>query len=297
MTGMTEAKREKEALFYEVLENGIAECGLCPHLCKIPNQKTGLCHARRNENGFLVTESYGKLTSVALDPIEKKPLYRFYPGSKILSLGSFGCNLRCAFCQNHSISMQKAAEFSGRIFSPEEIADISKECAKKGNIGVAYTYNEPLVGYEFVEDCARAIQSQGQKNVLVTNGFVNPEPLLRLLPFIDALNIDLKTFDPVFYKELGGELEAVKRSIESAAASGAHLEVTVLVIPGKNDSDAEMEQISKWLSGVDVNIALHITKFFPAYKMQNIPPTPEATIYNLVKIAKNNLKYVYPGNV
>ena len=294
---MTGEPKAKEALFYKLSENNTAECELCPHLCKIQNNQTGLCNARRNKDGLLIAENYGKLTSVALDPIEKKPLYKFCPGSKILSVGSFGCNFRCAFCQNYSISTQKAADFSGRYFSPEEIADISKKCADRGNIGVAYTYNEPLVGYEFVEDCAKLIKNRGQKNVLVTNGFVSPEPFLRLLPLIDALNIDLKSFDPAFYKELGGEIEAVKDSIKATAASGAHLEVTVLIIPGKNDSADEMERISKWLSGVDDNIVLHISRFFPAYKMRNIAPTPAKTIYSLTETARNNLKYVYSGNL
>ena len=289
--------KNKEALFYRPAENRTVQCELCPHMCKIAEGRTGLCSARRNANGILIAESYGKLTSVALDPIEKKPLNRFYPGSKILSLGSYGCNFRCAFCQNHSISMLKPEEFSGRELSPEMVAEISKNLADKGNIGVAYTYNEPLVGYEFVKDCARAIRSQGQKNALVTNGFINPEPLRELLPHIDAANIDLKTFSPAFYGELGGRLECVKATIESVAASGAHLEVTVLIIPGKNDSAAEMEGISNWIAGLGKNIALHISRFFPAHKMRRADPTPAETMHRLVEAASKNLNHVYPGNL
>ena len=289
--------KKKEALFYRAAEDKTAKCELCPHLCKISDGQTGLCGARGNRGGVLFAESYGKLSSLALDPIEKKPLNRFCPGSKILSAGSYGCNFCCAFCQNHSISAPKSAEFSGRELAPEEIADISKNLADKGNIGVAYTYNEPLVGYEFVKDCARAIRSQGQKNVLVTNGFVNPEPLGQLLPYIDAANIDLKSFNPAFYEDLGGSLECVKSNIETVADSGAHLEVTVLVVPGKNDSAAEMGGISNWIAGLDENIPLHISRFFPAHKMRHIGPTPVETIYRLVETARKNLKYVYPGNV
>ncbi|MCL2813240.1 MAG: AmmeMemoRadiSam system radical SAM enzyme [Oscillospiraceae bacterium] len=295
---MTAGPKQKEALFYKAPENEnkVTECGLCPHLCRIQSGRTGLCGARRNTGGRLIAESYGRLTSVALDPIEKKPLNRFFPGSRILSVGSYGCNFRCAFCQNHSISTMTSGNFSGRAYLPGEIADISKECAEKGSIGVAYTYNEPLVGYEFVKDCAQAVKNRGQKNVLVTNGFANPGPFGQLLPLIDAFNIDLKGFGPAFYNELGGELECVKNNIEAAAAAGAHVELTVLVIPQKNDSVAEMEQISKWIAKLDDNIALHISRFFPAYKMRGAKPTPIETIYELAGIARKNLKYVYPGN-
>lgn len=294
---MTDQTKQKEALFYKARENRVVECGLCPHLCRIQNGQTGLCGARRNTGGRLLAESYGRLTSVALDPIEKKPLKRFFPGSKILSVGSYGCNFRCPFCQNHSISTMTAEKFSGREYLPDEIAGLSKECAGRGNIGVAYTYNEPLAGYEFVRDCARAVKDRGQKNVLVTNGFANPGPFGQLLPLIDALNIDLKGFCPGYYKELGGGLECVKNNIEAAVRRGAHVELTVLVIAKKNDSAAEIARISEWVAGLDDQIALHISRFFPAYKMRDAEPTPVKTIYELAETAKKNLKYVYPGNV
>jgi len=294
----------KEASFYKLPKNNInninnindiIECELCPHYCKILPSKTGICMARRNQNGRLTAENHGKVTSIALDPIEKKPLYHFYPGSKILSVGSYGCNFHCGFCQNHRISMQKS---SYREFSPENIAEISKEYITQGNIGAAYTYNEPLIGYEFVKDCARLIQSQEQKNVLVTNGFINPKPLELLLPFIDALNIDLKSFSSSFYKEISGVLNAledVKRTI-NMAVSNCHVEITTLVLPHENDSVEEMESLSGWIADINTDIPLHITRFFPAYKMFNTKPTPVETIYKLVETARRNLRYVYHGN-
>lgn len=282
----------KEAAFYRLPDDQVVECQLCPHHCRIPPGSRGRCRARRNQNGILLAESYGRITSMALDPIEKKPLHRFYPGSKILSLGSYGCNFRCRFCQNYEISM---AEPDYRELTPAQVAAAARELAEKGNIGVAYTYNEPMISYEFVRDCANLIVAQGQKNVLVTNGFVCREPLLKLLPLIHAMNIDLKSFAPAFYDEVGGELENVKQTI-SLAASSCHVEVTTLIIPGKNDSIQEMRALSGWLAEISADIPLHISRFFPAYKLQDIPATPVATIYRLVEAARESLHYVYRGN-
>jgi len=282
----------KEAAFYRPLENQAVECRLCPHHCRIPTGGRGLCGVRRNQDGTLMAESYGRITSMALDPIEKKPLARFHPGSRILSLGSYGCNFRCGFCQNHEISMEEAGY---RKLSPGQVSAASGELAAEDNIGVAYTYNEPLIGYEFVRDCAALIAAQGQKNVLVTNGFVCREPLVELLPLIHAMNIDLKSFTPAFYEEIGGKLEDVQCTIRHAA-SCCHVEVTTLIIPGKNDSVQEMEALSRWLAGIDRDIPLHINRFFPAYKLRDIPATPVETIYRLAKAARESLRYVYPGN-
>lgn len=282
----------KKAAFYKMSDDKSVECGLCPHCCKIPPDKKGICGVRYNCDGTMIAESYGRVTGMALDPIEKKPLYHFHPGTKILSLGSYGCNFCCGFCQNHEISMQKAAF---RELFPEDVAAASWEAAPKGNIGVAYTYNEPLIGYEFVEDCARLIAKQGQKNVLVTNGFVCGKPLERLLPFIHAVNIDLKSFYPAFYLEIGGHLENVRRTIEFAE-SHCHVEVTTLIIPGKNDSPEEMMALSGWLATINRNIPLHVSRFFPAHKLRDIPATPIETINRLVEVARQNLKNVYPGN-
>ena len=286
----------REAEFYKILqgEKDKIECVLCPHNCKIVSGKLGICGVRRNQNGTLTAESYGKITSAALDPIEKKPLYHFYAGAKILSLGSYGCNFHCEFCQNYRISMPIKTESYQRL-SPDEVAAASKDLISQGNIGVAYTYNEPLIGYEFVKDCAKLIKKQGQKNVLVTNGFILPEPLRELLPLIDAANIDLKSFNPVFYDEIGGKQENVKNTIISAA-SQCHIEITTLIIPKKNDSHEEIAVLSEWLADIDKNIPLHISRFFPSHKLRNISPTPTETIYKLVDIARRHLRYVYPGN-
>ena len=283
----------KKAAFYKTSDDKSVACGLCPHCCKIPPDKRGLCGVRHNQNGTLIAESYGRITSMALDPIEKKPLYHFYPGAKILSLGSYGCNFRCGFCQNHEISMRQAAF---RELSPEDVAAASRDAAPKGNIGVAYTYNEPFISYEFVADCARLIVEQGQKNVLVTNGFICKEPLAQLLPFLHAMNIDLKSFRPEFYREIGGRLEDVQHTI-AFAAPRCHLEVTTLVIPGKNDCPEEMRALSQWLATINPDIPLHISRFFPAHKMRDIPATPVKTVLQLVEVARQNLRYVYPGNI
>ena len=283
----------KKAAFYKTLDDKSVACGLCPHCCKILPDKRGLCGVRHNQNGMLIAESYGRITSMALDPIEKKPLYHFYPGTKILSLGSYGCNFRCGFCQNHEISMRQAAF---RELSPEDVAAASRDAAPKGNIGVAYTYNEPFISYEFVADCARLIVAQGQKNVLVTNGFICKEPLEQLLPFLHAMNIDLKSFRPEFYREIGGRLEDVQHTI-AFAAPRCHLEVTTLIIPGKNDCLEEMRALSQWLATINPDIPLHISRFFPAHKMRDIPATPVKTVLQLVEVARQNLRYVYPGNI
>lgn len=282
----------KPAMFYEKRDDGAVKCLLCPHGCMIPMGKRGMCIARLNREGKLYAESFGRITSISLDPIEKKPLLHFHPGSRILSLGRYGCNFRCSFCQNHEISMREA---QWKFIAPEEVAALSLQYAPKGNIGVAFTYNEPLIGYEYVRECAALIRGQNQRNVLVTNGFINQKPLKALLPLFDAMNIDLKGFSSRFYKELQGELDVVKKTI-AAAAQACHVEVTALVIPGKNDGTEEMESLAKWLSRVDKTIPLHVTRFFPQYKMSDLMPTPLSTLRALADIAKGYLQYVHLGN-
>lgn len=282
----------KTALYAGSSGDGLVVCGLCPHHCRLLPGEGGLCRARRNHDGVLTAESYGKVTAISLDPVEKKPLRHFYPGRQILSLGSYGCNLCCPFCQNHEISMQQAP---ARDISPRQVADYSLSLADQGNIGVAYTYNEPLVGYEFVLDCARLIHQQGQKNVLVTNGFISREPLLRLLKYIDAMNIDLKGFQADFYRRLGGDVEQVRRTIV-LAAQRCHLEVTTLIVPNCNDSEEEMDTLAKWLSGVSPDIPLHISRFFPRYEMMEAAATPVERVHTLADVARRHLTYVYPGN-
>ena len=269
-------------------------CEICPHHCDIKEGGIGYCRARGNVGGEISCINYGRLTSISLDPIEKKPLNRFHPGTTILSVGSFGCNLCCGFCQNHSISMADK-ETETVYVSPEELVAKAIELVPHGNIGLAFTYNEPLVGYEFVRDCAVLAHEKGLKNVLVTNGMICTEPLKKLLPYIDAMNIDLKGFSDTFYKKISGDFETVKSTIEVSSKS-CHVEVTTLIIPGENDSAYEMEREATWLASLNPDIPLHISRFFPRYKMTDIEATPIKTIFALRDIAEQHLKYVYTGN-
>jgi pyruvate formate lyase activating enzyme len=270
-------------------------CRTCPHLCSIDEHQVGLCKARSNQEGKIIPINYGLLTSIALDPIEKKPLMRFHPGSKILSVGSFGCNLKCQFCQNHEISMASKEKANARYVPPEDLVMAAVDLVSRNNIGIAYTYNEPLVGYEYVRDCAKLAREKGLKNVVVTNGCFLKEPMNEIMPLIDAFNIDLKGFTNEFYKKIGGDLEIVKNFIALAAES-SHVEVTTLIIPDENDSVEEIENLSKFIAGIDVNMPLHISRFFPCYKMQDKNPTEVEKVYKLADIARINLNYVYEGN-
>jgi pyruvate formate lyase activating enzyme len=238
----------------------------------------GFCGGRNN---------YGKVTALALDPIEKKPLRHFHAGSMILSVGSFGCNMRCGFCQNHRISMCEQVQWV--YISPQELAEKAV-----GSLGVAYTYNEPLIGFEYVLDCARKVRAKGLKNVLVTNGLINAEPLAELLPFIDAMNIDLKGFTDEFYKKFHGDLDTVKNTI-IVASKACHVEVTTLIIPNENDSVEEITAIAKWLSGIDKNIPWHISRYFPNHEY-NAPAADVGKIYALAEVAREWLVNVYSGN-
>lgn len=269
-------------------------CTLCFHHCQLDEGQTGFCRARAGRGDKIVPLNYGRLTSLALDPIEKKPLRRFHPGSQILSVGSFGCNLRCPFCQNASIA-QVGSEAPTRNVTPEELTNLARELVPHGNIGVAYTYNEPLVGYEYVHDCAERIRQAGLLNVLVSNGTIEDKPWRELLPLIDAANIDLKGFNDSWYRSLSGDLATVKRNI-AIAAEHCHVEITTLIIPGSNDSPAEMQAEAKWLAAINPDIPLHISRFFPRHHMTNRPPTPVDTIYHLADIAREHLQYVYTGN-
>lgn len=271
------------------------QCEICPHHCKIEEGQVGLCRGRMNRNGKIVSENYGKLTGIALDPIEKKPLNYFYPGSSILSVGSYGCNLDCPFCQNCDISMAGGDDIDTVQVTCEELVEKAIALRAMDNIGVAYTYNEPLIGYEFVRDCAEMARQKGLKNVVVTNGYICEEPLKELLPVIDAFNIDLKGFTEEYYHKLRGDLATVKRSIE-LAADRCHVEVTTLIVPGENDSEEEMEELSAWLASVSPDIPLHISRFFPRWHMQDRDSTPIKQVYRLAEVARDNLRKVQEGN-
>ena len=271
-------------------------CPLCFHHCRLSPGQTGFCRARQNRDGKILPLNYGKITGIALDPIEKKPLRRFHPGSYILSAGSYGCNLRCPFCQNHAISMASEGQIPVTELTPEALARQAEQLQARGNIGVAYTYNEPLISYEFVKDSAACVRERNMVNVLVSNGTIEEQYWLSLLPLIDAVNIDLKGFSERWYRRLGGDLETVKRSI-MLAASRCHVEVTTLVVPGENDSEEETEALAKWLSGLNPDIPLHLSRFFPRYRMAGKPPTPVETIYRLTALAGRWLTYVYDSPV
>ena len=270
-------------------------CEICPHHCRLNAGEIGKCRARINDGEKIAALNYGEITSIALDPIEKKPLYRFFPGTKILSVGSYGCNLNCPFCQNFEISMADS-NFPTRKISPLELVNTAlKYYYSHGNIGIAFTYNEPFISYEFVRDTSHILKNIGLKSVLVTNGTVASGALKKILPLIDAMNIDLKGFSQKIYDYLGGDFETVKNTIEIAAQS-CHVEVTTLIVPDMNDTEEEMRTESKWLASISPKIPLHVSRFFPRYKVTDRPPTDVEKIYRLAEVARENLNYVYTGN-
>ena len=278
-------------------------CKACHNQCQLNEGQTGVCRARRCEDGAVKCANYGLVTSIALDPIEKKPLNMFHPGAYIVSVGSFGCNLRCPFCQNHDISYGFGNEYRGgvRYISPEELADIAAEYVSHGNIGVAFTYNEPLVGYEYVIDAAKEVHKRGLKTVLVSNGCVSDQVADLVIPHIDAANIDLKGFTDDYYEKfLKGNREMVMNFIRKAA-DHMHLELTTLIVPGYNDTEEEMRELSGWIAGLKgghgaEDIALHISRYFPRFKLE-VPATDVGLIYRLTDVARENLHHVFPGNV
>ena len=270
-------------------------CDVCMHHCELDREQTGFCRARKNTGERIIPVNYGKITSLALDPIEKKPLAMFCPGTMILSAGSFGCNLRCPFCQNHEISMAGEGESEAAYIEPGELAARAQALRPRGNIGVAYTYNEPLVGWGYVRDTARFIRAAGMKNVIVTNASVTDPVLDEILPLTDAMNIDLKGFTDQFYAKLGGDLGTVRHFIQRAAEA-CHVELTTLIVPGENDSEQEIKELASWVGGISSDIPLHITRFFPRWKMTDRGATDIRTVYSLAETARKSLKHVFIGN-
>ena len=285
----------------------MARCNVCFHHCAIPEGRRGFCGARTCIGGTVQPENYGRITSLALDPIEKKPLRRFHPGSLILSAGSYGCNLRCPFCQNHEISWSANALRYGSeadLILPEQLADAAVQLQNRGNIGLAFTYNEPLIGWEYVRDTAKLVHEAGLANVLVTNGTAELSVLEAIAPYIDAMNIDLKGFTQRYYTNvLGGSLEMVKSFITNAVRI-CHVELTTLIVPGENDTDDEMREMTEWIAGlkgangenIGKAIPLHISRFFPSFHMKDRPATDTGLVYHLADTAREQLHYVYTGN-
>lgn len=285
------------AKYFTLSNDKSITCELCPHNCHIKPDKTGICGVRKNINGELDVIGSGIIASSGLDPIEKKPLYHFYPGSKIYSVGGYGCNLKCSFCQNHEISQLSPERCNGfKQTQPEEL--VSKAKFLPENIGIAYTYNEPTVFFEFMIRTAALAKNENLKNVVVSNGYINLKPLDELSELIDAFNIDLKSFSDNFYKELtGGRLNPVLNSLSRIKDSGKHLEISFLVIPTKNDDINDAEAMFDWIAGnLGTDTVLHLSKYYPAYKMQ-IPPTSPAKLNELFQLAKTKLKHVYVGNL
>ena len=285
----------------------MARCDVCHRHCELKDGETGFCGARVCREGAVRSAWYGKVSSLALDPIEKKPLAHFHPGSMILSVGSLGCNLCCPFCQNHAISQRdnrKSFSVPTEEMTPEELAAAAERCRRMGNIGLAFTYNEPLVCWEYVRDTAKQVRKRGMVNVLVTNGCAEMSILDCLSPYIDAMNIDLKGFTDRYYRQvLGGDRKMVMDFIREAVKR-CHVELTTLIVPGENDSEDEMLTLSSWVAGLNSvyggktgkDIPLHISRFFPRYHMTEKKPTEVCIIYSLAETAKKNLRYVYPGN-
>lgn len=292
-------------------------CDVCHHNCLIPEKGFGFCGTRQNLGSSIVNQAYGKVTALALDPIEKKPLYRFFPGSKILSIGSLGCNMTCSFCQNYHIAGAKLSKNHNETgidtalwkeYSPEDLVSLAIQTKVQGNSGLAFTYNEPLINYEFIIDCAKYAKKKDSdlQIVLVTNGHLTEKYRKKLFPHIDAMNVDLKAFQTEFYTKMQGDFSLVKAFIEEAVQK-AHIELTYLLIPGLNDDPTEIEEAAQWVSSLDIGksryfnsakeIPFHISRFFPTHKLIDRNATSVSAVYGAVEIAKKYLDWVYPGNV
>ncbi|WP_315076690.1 AmmeMemoRadiSam system radical SAM enzyme [uncultured Clostridium sp.] len=281
-----------KVFFYEKLEDKF-KCKLCPHNCIIDKNNFGICKVRTNKNDELIAINYGEVTSAAVDPIEKKPLYHFKPSKNILSLGSFGCNMQCSFCQNYEISQNRPQT---QYVSIEELIKIISRI--ENNTGIAFTYNEPFMWYEYIYNCAKKIKEYDKdiNVVIVTNGYINEEPLMKILPFVDAMNIDLKAYTNKYYNKIcGAKLEPVLEAIKKCNEY-CHVEITTLLVNDENDSIEETSQIAQFISSINKEIPLHLSRYFPKYKMQN-----EATeIEKIIKAEEEAKKYldnVYVGNV
>ena len=286
----------KEAEYYIAQADGTVVCRICPHECRIGEGKHGLCRSRVNRDGKLYSLAYGRVCALQIDPVEKKPLLHFHPGGDCLSLGAAGCNLSCSNCQNWTISQASPDEVPYHRLAPEQFAEVAvqQHCRL-----VAYTYTEPLTYIEYTRDCAEACRKAGLKNILVTAGYVNERPLLDLLPFIDAANVDLKSFSDEVYRRIShARLQPVLRTLERMRDAGTWIEITNLLIPGVNDDEAMIRRMCEWLVGEGfAHYPLHFSRFFPQYRLQDVPPTPYETLLRARDIARGSgMQFVYIGN-
>ena len=282
---------KKEAYFYEKLNNNKVRCTLCPNFCGLEDGQVGLCKARQNNKGVLYSLNYGTLTALNIDPIEKKPLFHFYPGANIISIGTWGCNLNCQWCQNWEIS-QVVQE--GKYLSINDLFRLQKDNQNR-SIGIAFTYSEPTVFFEYIKDFVDILNDRSIKVVLVTNGYINIDPLKAILPKIDAFNIDVKGFDPLKVRRFtNSSIEYIKKVVEFVYGK-AHLELTTLIVPTVNDNEKEFELQCKWIASISKDIPLHISRYYPNYKF-NMPPTSLSTLKKFYDIAKRYLHFVYVGN-
>ncbi|MHA1397493.1 MAG: AmmeMemoRadiSam system radical SAM enzyme [Candidatus Heimdallarchaeaceae archaeon] len=287
-----------EAEYYEKLPGKAVHCSLCPRDCTIQEGKLGNCKARKNIDGVLYALDFDRFTSVHDDPIEKKPLYHFQPRTKTMSFGTAGCNLHCKMCQNWSISQMSAESNNLISVTSEQAIELTRQY---GCESLAYTYNEPLVNFEWIKKTGKLAHESGYKNVLVSNGLINEEPLKELLPIIDAANIDIKGFTEGFYRKITtfAGLKYIKQNVLTMWKEGVHIELTMLLIPGYNDNPEEVKTFAYWvLEEMDDRVPVHFSRFYPHYKMQNVPPTPVETILKAKSLAEEmGLRYVYTGNL
>lgn len=288
---------EHRAMWYDKLAGGLVHCRLCPNDCRLSEGQIGICRARKNIGGELYSMVYGKIASVHVDPIEKKPFFHVLPGSTAFSIATPGCNMRCLFCQNWEISQAFPWDIRTSAATPEEVVDTA---LKSGAPSIAFTYTEPTIFYEYMIDIAKLAKQKGLKTVVISNGYINPEPLRALLPFIDAYKVDFKAFNPKFYKELtGGSLDPVLNTMKLIQKEGVWLEIVTLLVPGHNDSEEEIRGLARWIKdNLGPDVPLHFSRFHPQHKMLDLPPTPVETVIRARQIAmEEGLHFVYTGNV
>jgi pyruvate formate lyase activating enzyme len=285
------------AMWYEKRPGDIVHCKLCPNACKLSDGQIGICRARKNIGGELYSLVYGKIASAHVDPIEKKPFFHVLPGTMAFSIATPGCNMRCLFCQNWEISQAFPWEVRTSEAAPEQVVEAA---LASGSRSIAFTYSEPTIFYEYMLDIAKLARPRGLKIVVVSNGFINPEPLRELLPYVDAYKVDFKAFNKTFYDELtGGELPPVLETMKTIRKRGVWLEIVTLLVPGKNDSEGEIRELARWIrENLGDEVPLHFSRFHPQHKLLNLPPTPVETVLRARKIAmEEGLKYVYTGNI